>query len=576
MIGHQDAMGGGPTFVQKAIPKLKPEARGWLRHLWRKAITPDDWSRNGEPLPWWDRKSGAPMLSFPRFDLSESSYGILLLARKTPAWREVYTRILDELIRRHTTYWAAIDWLTQIGPDPDRARYPKAYRALIPKDLWGKYDVPGWTANGIEPWGLQPDPIGSPGNLFFRGFFTLMLAIHRAVSGEATWDKPFDVTGLDDRTFSWTHRGIAEYMGNQWANVPGGPHCENTKVWPFCLSAAALGLQLTDATIGTRTHWVYERWVEETFKKKFLGFDSRSRLKWVAMYYDPVLDRIHGSARITGLFPSIYVVPQNRELGELLYRNAVASIGWDKRWMPVLFRGRYPRGLIWGLLMAREYGDHTTARRLERKLAQIENARFFDSEGRDDRDEYGYFFQYREPYPRGQESALYMLKHLLDGEGEWGRAFNDLDTEKFDAPTVTGTEYPKVGFSVAWNDPLRGVLKLETFAATKSARGDATRFRVRNLRDAQSVHVLRDDQEYGSWRVLDSNSIEVETTIGDFRFEVATGYRGGRRADLDAGASGGSKRPSTVSAVRREPSISEIVAATSTLSTSCPCCASLV
>jgi hypothetical protein len=242
----------------------------------------------------------------------------------------------------------------------------------------------------------------------------------------------------------------------------------------------------------------------------------------------------------------------------------------------VLFRGRYPRGLIWGLLMAREYGDHTTARRLERKLAQIENARFFDSEGRDDRDEYGYFFQYREPYPRGQESALYMLKHLLDGEGEWGRAFNDLDTEKFDAPTVTGTEYPKVGFSVAWNDPLRGVLKLETFAATKSARGDATRFRVRNLRDAQSVHVLRDDQEYGSWRVLDSNSIEVETTIGDFRFEVATGYRGGRRADPDAGASGGSKRPSTVSAVRREPSISEIVAATSTLSTSYPCCASLV
>src|SRR3970282_36545 len=48
----------------------------------------------------------------------------LLLARKPPAWREVYTRILDELLRRHTTWWAAVDWLTQIGPDPDRARYP--------------------------------------------------------------------------------------------------------------------------------------------------------------------------------------------------------------------------------------------------------------------------------------------------------------------------------------------------------------------------------------------------------------------------------------------------------------------
>jgi hypothetical protein len=159
-------------------------------------MTPDDWSREGEPHPWWDRYSLKPMLSFPRFDLSESSYVLLLLARKTPAWREVYTRILDQLLRRHTTYWAAVDWLTQIGPDPDRARYPKGFKRLIPKDLWGRYDAPGWTANGIEPWGLQPDPIGSTGNLFFRGFFNLMLAIHREVSGEATWDRPFEVEAL--------------------------------------------------------------------------------------------------------------------------------------------------------------------------------------------------------------------------------------------------------------------------------------------------------------------------------------------------------------------------------------------
>ena len=38
-----------------AAPRLKPEVRGWLRHLWRKAMTRDDWSRGGEPHPWWDR-----------------------------------------------------------------------------------------------------------------------------------------------------------------------------------------------------------------------------------------------------------------------------------------------------------------------------------------------------------------------------------------------------------------------------------------------------------------------------------------------------------------------------------------
>lgn len=563
-------------MVEGSGLRLKPEVRGWVRHLWRKAMTPDDWSSRGEPHPWWDGKSLAPMLSFPRFDLSESSYGLLLLARKTPAWREVYTKILDELIRRHTTHWAAIDWLTKLGPDPDRAKYPKAYKRLIPKDLWGDYDVPGWTANGIQPWGLQPDPIGSTGNLFFRGFFNLMLAIHRAVSGEATWDAPFEMTGLDDRTFAWTHRGIAEYLGNQWAEVPHGPHCENTKTWPFCLSAAGLGLHLTDQTLGTRTHWVHDRWVEEAFKKKFMGFDQRGRLQWVALYYDPILDRVHGDRRALGLFPSIYVVPQDRELGELLYRNAAASIGWDKRWLPVVVPpGPDPRPLTLGFLMAREYGDDTTARRLGKKLASMENARFFDSEGGSDQDEYGHFFRYGERYPRGQESALYMLKDLLDGEGEWGRAFNEPDTEKFSAPTVTDVEYPKLGFSVAWNDPERGVLHLESYAATTSARGDATRFRVRNLADPNAVQVRRDGRNHGAWRALDADSIEIESVVGDHRFEIVTGYRGAQ--PLRAGAAGSTppQRAATGVLLRPRTRVVDIATAVSSVSAACPCCAGL-
>ena len=270
------------------------------------------------------------MLSFPRFDLSESSYALLLMGRKTPAWREVYTRILDELVRRHTTHWAAVDWLTQIGPDPDRANYPERYRGLIPKDLWGGYDVPGWTANGVEPWGVQPDPIGSDGNLFFRGFFSLLLSIHRAVSGETTWEKPFEVTGLDGRTFPWTHSKIATYLSENWAKNPEGPHCENTKVWPYCLSAG-LGLQMTDLTLGTSTHWVYDHWLEDTFKTRFLEFDPRGHLRSVGLYHDPLLERTHRQPRAGGLAPAFYVLPQNREMAEFLYRSAVSSVGWN-RW----------------------------------------------------------------------------------------------------------------------------------------------------------------------------------------------------------------------------------------------------
>ena len=43
------------------------------------------------------------------------------------------------------------------------------------RSVWGDYDVPGWTANGVEPWGPQADPIRSDGFLFFRGFFSLLL-----------------------------------------------------------------------------------------------------------------------------------------------------------------------------------------------------------------------------------------------------------------------------------------------------------------------------------------------------------------------------------------------------------------
>jgi hypothetical protein len=557
--------------------RLNERARGWLRHLWRKATTPDDWSRGGEPHAWWDRKSVAPMLSFPRFDLSESAYGLLLMADATPAWREVYTRILDELVRRHTTYWAAVDWLTQIGPDPDRARYPKRYKALVPKDLWGRYDAPGWTANGVEPWGLQPDPIASDGFLFFRGFLTLLLGIHRAVSGAATWERPFEMTGLDDRTFPWTHSGIAGYLAEQWERVPEGPHCENTKVWPYCLSAAGLGLQLTDETTGSRTHHVYDRWAGEVFPRRYLEFSARGKLRSVALYYDPLLGRTHGRNRILGLFPAFYVLPQNRQLAELLYRNAVASVGWDRRWLPVVAPpGREPRALSLALLLAREFGDQTTERRLARKLAGFEGGRFFESDGAGEGDEFGFFFRYGEPYPRGQESALLALRELLHGEGAWERSFRQRDRDRFAAPTVEGVEYPKLGLSAASNDAASGVLRLETYVATRAERGAATKLRVARLPNPAAASVIRDGDTYARWRTVAPDAIEIETEVADHRFEVHTGVRGRPAPPPDAPRSAARLERSAATAVAPRASLRPIELAAAGVAlragVGCPCC----
>ena len=198
-------------------------SRGWLRYLYRKATTPDNWDKDGEAHPHWDAYTREPTASWARMDLRESSHAMVLMADTTPAWREVYSTILDELCFRHTGYHAARDWLDQIGADPRRDSYPEGwYEMLIPKHLRGQYDVPGWTANGVEPWGLQMDPIGADGNLFFKGWFLMMLGFHLYVSGDEKWNQPFDMVRDGENTFTWTHSGIAEYLAGQWSRVAEG------------------------------------------------------------------------------------------------------------------------------------------------------------------------------------------------------------------------------------------------------------------------------------------------------------------------------------------------------------------
>ncbi|MEK9586462.1 MAG: twin-arginine translocation signal domain-containing protein, partial [Halieaceae bacterium] len=150
VIGGAATFGAGgivaqPGTATPAFPSHNDRTRGWLRFIWEKANTPDDWGYREElelpwgiqiprgdidwnddgigPHPWWDQYAAPPMLSYGRFDLADSSYPVLLMADQTPAWREVYTRIMDELASRHTSYWAAIDWNTFIGPSPQRDQY---------------------------------------------------------------------------------------------------------------------------------------------------------------------------------------------------------------------------------------------------------------------------------------------------------------------------------------------------------------------------------------------------------------------------------------------------------------------
>jgi hypothetical protein len=497
---------------------LGDRARGWLRYLHRKATTRDDWSSAGRPAPWWDDRSTPPVLNFARFDLSESSYAVPMMADVTPAWREVYVEIMDGLLARHTTHWAAIDWLTQIGHDPDRANYPaELVKVWIPEHLAGRYDMPGWTANGVEPWGLAPDPVGAEGNLFFKGWFNLMLGFHGYVSRDRRWNEPFSVTGLDDQTFSWTHDGINALLARQWARRPEGPHCENTKIWPYCLSAAGLGLRMHDILTGGADHWVYDQWLQIA-RQRFLGVTPGGRVEWMALYHDPIEDYTHRAGPTAGLSVAIYLLPQEPALAEILYRTAVDKIGWSDPARPVRSLPD-PRFLLLGVVLAREFGDEITLARLSDHVASRCEPGFFGAGA----DEFGWGFGLGEPYPRGQLNGLLVMADI-GAPGAWSRVFTDPNLAKFDQPTVCEVDFPRLGIREAWNsEPEPGVgpvLHIGCYAATAADRGAPTSFRVTQLPDAASCALRCDGAPYHRWRMLDPHSIEVDLEIGEHQIQV--------------------------------------------------------
>jgi hypothetical protein len=482
--------------------RLDARALGWLRYLFRKATTADDWDRTGRPHDHWDDRSDPPMLCWHRFDLIDSTYAVALMADRTPAWREVYGRILDELIFRHTGWWAARDWLTQIGHDPDRANYPDLYRLLIPEQLWGRYDVPGWTANGIEPWGLQMDPIGADGNLFFKGFFLVMLGLHLRTTGDERWDRPFDIVRDRENTFTWFHSAIAEHLHGQWSRNPNGCHCENTKIWPYCLAGAGLGLQLHDLLRGTRHHEVFRTWWSDVCRDRYLHLDGDDLPQHVALYYDPIEDVAHEIPVFAGMVPAIYLAPQEPEGARRLFEAGMRQLGLWEPAGPVTLPG--PRASATALWLAREWD----LRAVTDALAPAIDAEY-EPTADAERGEFTWGFTLGEEHPRGQYNGT-MAAAQIATEGSWWRLANVGPGTRFSDPTVVGVEFPALALDEAWWDPERGVLSVGTVPIRDDAEPRRTSFEVVNLDDP------------AAWEVVDEHDQPVETTASDRGLEVVT------------------------------------------------------
>ena len=501
-------------------PELNNRAQGWLNFLYQKATTPDDWSEDGTPNEWWDQISTAPMCAFPRFDLQESTYAIGLMADRTPAWREIYSEILDEIAERSITYWAAVDWLTQFGHDPDRKNYPEIWRGtLIPEEFWGEYDAPGWTANGVAPWGFHADPIGADGNLFFKGWLNLTQSMHTYVSGYDKWSSPFSVAGAYNSRFEWTQHQLADHLHQQWAKTPMGPHCENTKAWPFCLSAAGLGLMMYDKIFDNNFHSSYSNWLSFT-KDKYYGFNKNGSLEWVTMYFDEINDHHHRTVPSHGLAVSFYAKPQDPQFAELLYRGAINFLGWDNPSIPITNEFMPdPRMFALGLTMSKEFDDQITHERLRKYAEENFEPQFF---GIND-SQFGFWFNLGEKWPRGQLSALAMCTEVCEPEA-WESLFNKPNLTKFYSPSIEGVDFPSVSIEKAFHDDRKGKLHFSISDGDKTKTNKKTNIEVFNLPDAKEITVLCDGKKFNEYKILDNSRISINTQVRKHSFEIDTGY----------------------------------------------------
>ena len=586
-VGAQSGASVTHTHSSSFYPKHNERTKGWMRFMWQKATTADDWgysedierpwginiprgdidwSIDGDgPHPWWDQYNSAPMLSYPRFDLTDSSYVIMMMADQTPAWREAYTRILDELATRHTSYWAAIDWNTFIGPSPDRENYGPGSAPFFqawPERLRGNYDSAGWTANGVEPWGLQPDPIGADGNLFFRGWLNLLLTIYKYVSGDDKWEKPWQIAGYENEKFEWTQPRIVEHLHRQYTDHPEGPQCENTKIWPFCNSAAGLGMYLSDKLGVTNSHGVFEEWIE-FMRDNYMSINGQNQIEWMTMYYDPIAEfkvNIPGTGG-TGAGTAFYLMPQSPELATQIYDATANSLGW-----------RDPRQEIrpsaTGLAMAKALGDHTAVSRLSAAAERYSDPKWFG----DDMDKFGWWFNNEDPWPRGQPSAQQMISEI--SEGNWVDAFKVQHLDKYTAPTLEGVDYPSLGVDTAWNDKDSGVLHVGTYVVDRNRAGESTSWQISNLPNAGEAVVICDGTTVSDVQVLNTNTIRVPTDIGQHQFQIYTGYFGQEIAMAKPDPSTFASA-ATASATRRtaEQNVKAAEAVIASGATGCPCCA---
>jgi len=188
------------------------------------------------------------------------------------------------------------------------------------------------------------------------------------------------------------------------------------------------------------------------------------------LYYDPVIDE-HVSTPLA-LFPPVwYLAPQ---------RTDMAKSAWE---LAATLTGLLGDGDLVGLddpnlvsLLAMQTGDFTDGEAKTRIWKYLDETH--EPQWDHDLGEFTFGFGLGEPHPRGQLNARAMAGWVCT-PGAWSRIFNDPNLGKFDGPTVSGLDFPRVAMSEAWWDG--AVLHLTAHAQNSSVANTQTSIHVDGL-----------------------------------------------------------------------------------------------
>jgi hypothetical protein len=220
------------------------------------------------------------------------------------------------------------------------------------------------------------------------------------------------------------------------------------------------------------------------------------------------------------------------------------------------------------MVMAKALGDHSAVDRLSAAAERYSEPKWFG----EDMDKFGWWFNYGEPWPRGQGSAQQMISEIA--EGNWIDAFKVKHLDKYTAPTLEGVDYPSLGVDTAWNDKDSGVLNIGTYVADRNTAGQPTSWQITKLPDAAKAIVICDGTTITNVQVVNANTIRVPTDIGQHQYQIYTGYFGEEVAmakPVPMTVASASSAALTRRTAEQNAKAAESVMASG--ATGCPCCA---